>query len=63
MKLRCIKPTRTLTKGKLYDGGLLKAEKKMYSHTENLDEAILFVVYKSDTGKRISCNSDRFERE
>jgi hypothetical protein len=62
MKLKCIKPTKTLTKGKMYEGALLKVAKTSYLNTDNLDDAVLFVVFNSDNGKRISCTSNRFER-
>lgn len=63
MKLKCIKPTKTLTKGKVYEGELLKTCETSYLSTNSLKDAVLFVVYKSDNGKRISCDSSRFERK
>jgi hypothetical protein len=60
MKLKCIKPTKTLTEGKMYQGALLKNGKTSYLNTENLEDAALFVVFNSDNGKRISCKSNRF---
>ena len=62
MKLKCIKPTKTLTKGKMYEGALLKATITSYLDTDNLEDAVLFVVFNSDNGGRISCTLNRFER-
>jgi hypothetical protein len=61
MKLKCINPSKTLTKGSTYEGALLKVGKSSFLATDNLNDAHLFVVFNSDNGKKISCKANRFE--
>jgi hypothetical protein len=62
MKLKCIKPTKTLTEGKIYKGILLTDYKTVYVSTNKLENAIFFVTM-SDTGVKQSYRANRFVKE